>query len=289
MASKPFSAATLGPIQPLEEPKRDLVIEASRANYARKREEVETKIMDWFTDQRAVYKKDTSTEISTAPKPKTYIVPTVTPSVRNDNSKNVSNTVPKKDPLPKPPVATQPKKTIPKPEIVEETPVVLSSTMNDLLDQLEFTDTPTVIAPEVKPTPIKTPEKPKSITQTPITVQNNITVSTPVVQKEKVLEKPIKDRAAKPETKNVLMEALEKAKALKAEENAKKPLVIEKPTIDTSTLKETLQQFKKAEEPLSSIEPEKIEQPQVVIPQQPVPTTNTVREVPEDILKKLLE
>ncbi len=161
--------------------------------------------------------------------------------------------------------------------------------MNDLLDQLEFTDTPAVIAPEVKPTPIKTPEKPKSITQTPITVQNNITVSTPVVQKEKVLEKPIKDRAAKPETKNVLMEALEKAKALKAEENAKKPLVIEKPTIDTSTLKETLQQFKKAEEPLSSIEPEKIEQPQVVIPQQPAPTTNTVREVPEDILKKLLE
>ena len=289
MASKPFSAATLAPIQPLEAPQRDLVIAASRNNYARKREEVEEKIMGWFTDQRAVYKKDTSTEISTAPKPKTYIVPTITPSVRNDIPKNVSNKVPKKDPLSKPPVATQPKKTMPKPEIVEETPVILSSTMNDLLDQLEFTDTSTVIVPEVKPTPIKTPEKQKSTTQTPITVQNNITVSTPVVQKEKVLEKPIKDRAAKPETKNVLMEALEKAKALKAEENAKKPPVIEKPTINTSTLKETLQQFKKTEEPLNSIESEKIEQPQVVIPQQPAPTTNTVREVPEDILKKLLE
>ena len=226
MASKPFSAATLGPIQPLETPQRDLVIDTSRANYARKRIEVEEKIMGWFTDQRAVYKKDTSTETIT--KPKTYIVPTVTPSVRNDAVK--STPVPKKDSVSKPVSTTQSKKTTPKPETVKEAPIVLSSEMNNLLDQLEFTGN-TTITNESEPVPTKT-----------VVTSEKVPQQIPP-QKEKVLDKPVKDRAAKPETKNVLMEALEKAKALKAVEDAKKPPAVEKPIHDQTALKETLQQL----------------------------------------------
>ncbi len=271
MASKPFSAATLGPIQPLETPQRDLVIDTSRANYARKRVEVEEKIMGWFTDQRAVYKKDTPTE--TTPKPKTYVVPTVTPSVRNNVAKSAPVT--KKDSIPKPTIIAQPKKTTPKPAIEKETTVVLSPEMNNLLDQLEFSDTTTVTS---NPEPL-----PKAVATSKITLQQV------PAQKEKVLDKPVKDRAAKPETKNVLMEALEKAKALKAVEDAKKPPAAEKPTHDQTALKETLQQFKKTEESVMKKEFENKNQEQVTITTPQPATSSTVREVPEDILKKLLE
>ena len=52
LASKPFSALTLPPIEPREEPQRDLVIETSRKQFARAREQVEEKIMAWFIQQR---------------------------------------------------------------------------------------------------------------------------------------------------------------------------------------------------------------------------------------------
>ncbi len=53
MASKPFSALTLPPIQPTEEPQRDRVIDESRRVYARTRKAVEEKIMAWFMEQRS--------------------------------------------------------------------------------------------------------------------------------------------------------------------------------------------------------------------------------------------
>lgn len=52
LSSKPFSALTLLPIQPKEEPQKDLVIETSRKQFARPREQVEEKIMAWFIQQR---------------------------------------------------------------------------------------------------------------------------------------------------------------------------------------------------------------------------------------------
>lgn len=272
MASKPFSAATLAPIQPLEAPQRDLVIESSRNNYARKRADVEEKIMGWFTDQRAMYKKDTASEVTQ--KAKTYIVPTTPIPAKKDSTKTVSVTPAKKDPVSHLAKVTQSKKPVIEKTKEAETPIVLSSTMNDLLDQLEFSE---------ESTPVVSLEK-----QTPVLNQN--TPLAPITaQKEKILDKPIKDRAAKPETKNVLMEALEKAKALKAAETAAKPPVVEKPIYDQTALHETLQQFKKVEEPVVKKELPKKEQNQDTNPSTKSSTTNTVREVPEDILKKLLE
>jgi hypothetical protein len=52
IASKPFSALALPPIQPLEEPQRELVVETSRKQFARPRQQVEEKIMVWFIQQR---------------------------------------------------------------------------------------------------------------------------------------------------------------------------------------------------------------------------------------------
>lgn len=66
LSSKPFSALTLLPIQPREEPQRELVIETSRKQFARPRAQVEEKIMSWFIQQRdkadAANKKEKPTE-----------------------------------------------------------------------------------------------------------------------------------------------------------------------------------------------------------------------------------
>lgn len=270
MASKPFSAATLGPIQPLEEPKKDMVINASRRNYARNRIEVEEKIMGWFTDQRAMYKKDLSSE-SVQANTKTYIPTTNSTQTQKKNSlsNNKNNNKQK--------TVTSVKQVVQK---TTNEPIALSKTMNDLLDQLDSTDThirEVITSKETQP--VETVNV--SIDSKSNSVDKNIDMSL----KEKVLDKPIKDRAAKPETKNVLMEALEKAKALKAAEDAKKPPTVEKPTIDPIILRETLEQVKKDIEltkPSSNDILQVEKQPETI-------TTNTVREVPEEILKKLLE
>ncbi|MCK6462540.1 MAG: type IV secretion system DNA-binding domain-containing protein [Candidatus Pacebacteria bacterium] len=47
MASRPFSAATLPPIQVKVEPREEEIIESSRAKYASSRQEVEEKIAEW--------------------------------------------------------------------------------------------------------------------------------------------------------------------------------------------------------------------------------------------------
>ncbi len=69
MSSKPFSALTLPPIQPRETPDRNRVIETSRAQYARNQSQVETKVMQWFNDQRVPPKKPEQKSSTTFIKP----------------------------------------------------------------------------------------------------------------------------------------------------------------------------------------------------------------------------
>lgn len=62
LASKPFSANTLLPIEPREEPQPELVVETSRRQFARPRDQVEDKIMNWFLQQRTAGGKDKTLE-----------------------------------------------------------------------------------------------------------------------------------------------------------------------------------------------------------------------------------
>jgi hypothetical protein len=247
MASKPFSAATLLPIHPKEEPHSEEVIEMSRKMYSRPRAEIEQKVLDWFATQQK--------KIAVA-----------------SLGKKVAVT----------PVASKESEVVAGKE--KEVSMKLSSTMSGLLDQLDnLTSDPIIetanknpeIAPEMvsKPAPAIKPLETKPVAA--------------VQAAPKKLEKEIKDRAATPATKNVLLEALQKAQV---QREAEKPAPVEK---DPDALKNALQKAHEA-----SAEPEKPKVVTKVVKQvvatveetrEEEPVKKKVREVPEDILKKILE
>lgn len=176
-------------------------------------------------------------------------VPSSTKYVMPVVEAKIKNTAPTKKPK-------TPEPAIPQKEI----PVTLSETMSGLLDQL---DNPVPVKEEVK----QAPEKKEIATQQPSV---------------KSLEKPIKDRAASPATKNALFEALQKAQAIKSAEKVpeKKPEII----TDGISLHDTV---KKALTPELVVE--KTEEVPVAPKKETKRASKVVREVPEDILKKLLE
>jgi hypothetical protein len=93
LSSKPFSALTLLPIEPREEPQRDLVIETSRKQFARPREQVEEKIMAWFIQQRD--KADNAVKgIKPSESPKDPAI-SGTGTARNFTAPTVPHTTPK--------------------------------------------------------------------------------------------------------------------------------------------------------------------------------------------------
>ncbi|HQV64784.1 MAG TPA: type IV secretion system DNA-binding domain-containing protein [Candidatus Paceibacterota bacterium] len=278
MSSRPFSAATLAPIQPSEPPQREAVIEASRRQYARNRADVEEKIMGWFNEQRRVIKKDDAQKPAPLGGGTQFIVPK---SAMPTTAKN-----PVFDSIPTP----SKKEDQVKPSTVvehEELPVTLSPQIFGLLDQLgESGEADTV--EQKKPTlaePVKPVVKKESVSIAP-----------------KSLEKPIKDRAAKAETKNVLLEALQKAQQLKQKE------VIEKPTptkpLNAESLQETLQKAlaESSSRPVQNAiapKPIRVEILDEVTTDKLEETPKSedtgfehpkaVREVPEEILKKILD
>jgi hypothetical protein len=277
MSSRPFSAATLAPIQPSEPPQREAVIEASRSQYARNRADVEEKIMGWFNEQRRVIKKDDAQKPAPLGGGTQFIVPK---SAMPTTAKN-----PVFDSIPTPTKKEDAIEPSPNTEH-EELPVTLSPQIFGLLDQLgESGEAGTV--EQKKPTlaePVKPTVKKESVSIAP-----------------KSLEKPIKDRAAKAETKNVLLEALQKAQQIKQKEVINKP-VPTKP-LDAESLQETLKKALSAnnsepvkltnvteqvntpsnEDTVSKIEP--VTQQEDFNFEHP----KAVREVPEEILKKILD
>ncbi len=278
MSSRPFSAATLAPIQPSEPPQREAVIEASRRQYAKNRADVEEKIMGWFNEQRRVIKKDDAQKPAPLGGGTQFIVPksAMPTTVKNPVFDSIPTPSKKEDQVKSSPVVEH-----------EELPVTLSPQIFGLLDQLgESGEVDTV---EQKEPTLAEPVK-------------------PVVKKESVsiapknLEKPIKDRAAKAETKNVLLEALQKAQQLKQKE------VIEKPTptkpLNAESLQETLQKAlaESSSKPVQNAtvpKPIRVEILDEVTTDKLEETPRSedtgfehpkaVREVPEEILKKILD
>lgn len=251
MSSRPFSAATLGPIQPLEPPQPEAVIEASRKQYAKPRAEIEEKIMGWFNEQRTVVKKDIAQKNAPLGGGNQFIVPKTTTTSSSQE----------KTPA------------IKKPFLEEEISVTLSPQISDLLNQLDQLDA-------VEPATSET-----VMSDMPTNSEKSI------IPPVKSLEKPIKDRAAKPETKNALFEALQKAQSLKNQEIFNKP-VVEKPKGESlqETIQKTLSQKQNIQPKEVVSEPVVKESSVVSVDEAPVfEVPKAVREVPEDILKKLLE
>jgi hypothetical protein len=246
MSSRAFSASALPPIQPSEPPQPEAVIAASRRQYAKSRLEVEEKILGWFNEQRTkTIHKDN------APKPtplgggNQFIVPKASTPITSKESNIFDSVSPK-------PTSVVSNKEMPEPPIKqEEIPVTLSPQISGLLDQLgdwdeSESETMTQVKIGIPKEEIKAEQKPVSISITP-----------------KNLEKPVKDRAAKEETKNVLLEALQKAQLVKKQEDKEKPVPV-KP-LNTESLQETLQKA------LTKTVPQPAPVAQVEVVQKPVP------------------
>ena len=306
MGSKPFSAKALEPIPPLQTSMRNQVIERSRKNFARPRAEVEEAVREFF----GYAKKDGAKVISSTPVTSS---PNQAPAPRKPiapiNKENASGIYKK----PEKPIA--PKPLAPK----------NSESLNDLLGKL---DTAVVKTPTPEPIPNPLPRPEPIITPNPVESEVVAPIAVPATVEQKpqaqlppkpaaqprVFNKDL-SRAASPEKKNALQEALARAMAGKETKSAPDPVPPRQPTAvhpsykqegivtepvvqkspsepvraaDAHTFEAVRESIAPSEEKGSEAPtPEPLHQPP-----RPTPSysqSKTIREVPEDILRKTLE
>ncbi len=252
MGSKPFSAQGLPPIPPLMTSMRQQVIEASRKNFATSREKVENSIKDFFGYDRKDINKTIHSENVIPPRP-----PASDPSVymkavppQSPTTQNVKGVVNQS-------VIRQIRtpKPIQKPFLKPATQSIAPSSLNDLLSR--FDDE--VIVKDFSSETTQTRIQPAPVMVNPF----------PVVT-------PKLERAATREKKSALQEALAKAMA----SSSAHPLSaqVEK----SRTVSMTEQVVSRGSETDSAAN--------VAIPARKTPITiQTPREVPEDILRSVLD
>lgn len=266
MGSKPFSAQGLPPIPPLMTSMRQQVIEASRSNFAVNREKVEQSVKEFFGYGAP---KTIHTEPVTAP-PRPY----TPPASLSSQSPRVSHAPAPARP-PRPEYDRQPiSKPIPemkvfkKPEvkITPAKPVATSSSLNDLINQLD--DSVVVAAPVTEKTPeikIKEPiivQKPKEVVE----------YVKPVAPVQKL------ERVASTETKSALKDILAKAMADTPIKSVPSVGPVPSKAPESVVAVTTAPVIPKVETPVP-----------VPYSQEASPKTTTVREVPEDILRRVLD
>ena len=275
MGSKPFSAQGLGPITPLEISLREKVIEMSRANFARPKEVVEELVREFF----GYAKKDGAKTIQSIPvgqpQANNQPLPPQRPTLREYQKNEVPkkpSTAPRAYAMPRPPERTQ---SVQKNAPVSAKPAKTSESLQNLLGKL---DTMTVLPddPVVTKQPVVI-HAPKIVSDTKPEVKSEIKT-----EAKTNLTDPKLSRVATPEKKLALKDALAKAMEAAQYTPPKKevvvmpasvpvvaPPVVEAPKVDQ-------------EEPIA---PKPAQKPQVSTYAKIQP----IREIPEDILKKVLE
>lgn len=282
MGSKPFSAQGLGPIAPLPVSIREQVIESSRKNYGRPREQVEHVITTFFG-----YDQKDAKVIATVSDKKPGSSPSNQSSYQQ-KPRQEFNQSPRRDPI-KPTGKTEPVfagpqtnkipvisgfKKEPEAKKVPQKPI--SDSISSLLDKLESS------------------EKSVSVADKKETVQPVVAV--PVTQTFAPKPKKELDRAASPEKKSALAEALAKAMAAKNDTSPAAPVTV---SVPQPVKQEEL--ISRQSEPAISPQPERpivVESQKPIekesekkdpVPTQQFQTSITRREVPEDILRSVLE
>ncbi len=267
MGSKPFSAQGLLPIPPLQTSMRQQVIDASRKNFAARREQVEESVKEFFGYAKPTPPKTIHSEVvaekpisKTEPVPRTY-TPSIPPRPKPSDVVPVV-TVPAK------PVVQQ--KVIPpitgfkKPAqapVVQQKPEPIQKNSESLESLLGKFDEVAIIEPRKKVEPITVPET---------------TVFVPQPVQKPLGNQPLA-RAASPEKKSALQEALARAMATPP-----------KPLVQESVTEPLVQKF--SPEPVAVV-------PEPVVPPAPISvkqepshyTKPSVKEVPEDILRRILD
>jgi hypothetical protein len=267
--SKPFSAKALPPIPPLQVSMRSKVIEASRKNFARPRAEIEEAIKEFF----GYGKKDGAKVISTQTISGVPVPPKRTPQVHVM-------------PAPPKPVGTVSgfKKPAPVPVEAPKT----SATLQNLLDQLDSVAVVDVVPPVSKPAPVSVPQPiatPAPIKKTPVATTSQAAIpSVPPAPKKELA------RAASNERKSALAEAL--AKAMSATTSPKvvsAPVATPAPVPQAQPPEAPVWKPKPSGQPIEKLSVEEPpRQESVSAPMQSI-RTQTIREVPEDILRRVLE
>lgn len=242
VGSKPFSARSLPPIVKPDISYKDAVINASRASYAKPRNEVEQAIADWFTPV-AGSEKDGGKEMK----------PRGASAAFNPDYKATEKTVA--------PIATPIKKTPPIHNIQQPK---MSDALQSLVDQLDAPVEKKSLPeqPVVKTEPVAEP-KPIIIKKETVTLKKLEPVKKPVQQFS---------RGANNDQKQALRDLLKKVTPVQtsAPAPAKEPAAV------------------------PEIKPEPTPEPQPA-PVEPAPQPSATytpprpKEVPEDILKKVLE
>lgn len=305
MGSKPFSAQGLMPIPPLQTSMRTMVIEASRKQFARPKIEVDAAVKEWFTGSRPTEPSGTKMvenrvirgDVGNQPARKfdakifdtnktiTKPLPPITGFKKPDDhtpQQKQLYVAPLVKPVPSPvvPVST----VTPKP-IVPPVPVPKkdSAELVDLLGKLD-----TVVVADNKDVSIKPVD-----TQTATIPKSAVSEFIPKAMPKPVEPKPLV-RAATPEKKNALAEALARAMADKPKiDPVTAPVVT---TQKTETVTAVIPEKEKIvdKQPESQIQKQEpvvttIPEPDPVIQKNSYRRTQTVREVPEDILRQVLD
>lgn len=303
MGSKPFSAQGLPPIPPLLTSMRTQVIEASRKQFARPYQEVNETITEWFGYNKKPEDKVIRTDVGSAENPagRPATVTTYKPTYSQPPRKETITAAAVPKPLPE--ISGYEKKkpiSVNQPPRQETKPVQNSASLNDLLSKLD--DAVVVPAPPVKPIEPVAP-RPEPVAK-PIPQPKPALVMANPVQKPASSVPQKLDRAAGSDKKSALAEAL--AKAMAQSKGAPKEQVVE---------------AKQAEEPIKWVLPDQAPEPEAkfdlepiqvpvpptpqvtpvppVIEPEPIPqvpprppvnnASTTIREVPEDILRRVLE
>ncbi len=292
MGSKPFSAKALDPIAPLQTSMRTQVIERSRNNFGRPRAEVEASIKEFFGYGKTDGAKTISSETVQSPKASAFATrPRTAPPVMIPVPAKPQPIPPRQPATPAParplrPAGTSPYKgedTNPRPLVQKPAVQKTSESLNDLLSKLDnIVATPPVVQPKEIVAPVVTTPTPKPV-ETP-----------------KPFVKPVAKeltRAASPEKKNALQEAL--ARAMAGKVPPPQPTTTTESISEPKTLENSSPSYQEgdAEGRGSLVKPEEKDSgaptPIVETPKQtPAPVysqSKTVREVPEDILRKALE
>lgn len=314
MGSRPFSAQALWPLPAEPHNLKDRVIQASRDNYARPRADVEKEITEWFG-----YNKKPEPDLEKQKNQKEQPVKNQSPEPKkpqiNQSKDSQQKQFKKPEPQKERPHNQQKNNVSTKP---------ISQTLSGLIDQLEIVE-----ESDNDDGFIPLGVKSVSVDQvSPVIIPEKETVKEKVVSQQENMapKKPVNNRLATPETKNNLLSVLQKAQALRKVEQEKSVQNTQKdePLATTTTLKDVLRTAHvKPENVTPQPEEESIftkkdlennsedqnqstqSQPIVIHPSHYQPDSQqgnneqdagsifslpkAQREVPEDILKKLLE
>lgn len=307
MGSRPFSAQALWPMPAEKQGLQEQVVLRSRADYSRPREDVEKEITEWFgynkkpePDQKEVKKEFEKPKNPPQENKQEFKKTHIISNKKDEKSFQKNNQ----------PVQKQEKifqNNYKKPEPV-------SQKINDLLDQLEKGKTQEVVQQDLVRDEVKK-ELPKQKEGSKILDFKKDVQEKPVIKevinndKKIIVKKPSNDRFAKPETKNALLEALQKAQAMKQEQKTKIDIPVQKSVIPSVVVeKQTEVSSKSLHDILKDVQEEvsvKVESIKKASPEDVFQDSSLAqqklqedslfqmpkaqKEVPEEILKKLLE